>query len=74
MTHTFEQLAALVAEKKEVWVDLFNDVKICLIDVADKNNQIFLAKFMPCARNSRTYNIDFTKVKGLDARTSGGAQ
>jgi hypothetical protein len=73
MTYTFEQLAALVVEKKEVWVQLYNDVRICLVDIGNKEKQLFLAKFVPCATNSRTYTIDFSKVKDLDKKPSGGA-
>jgi hypothetical protein len=58
------------AEKRQegIWVRLENELKICLIKVAD--HEKFVAKFFPCAKNSRTYEIPYAKVWKVETEPS----
>jgi hypothetical protein len=71
MPPTFEELCAKVAMEKEVWVKLYDDIKICLVGIEDPAKQTFVAKFLPCAKNSRVYNIPCSRVRSISKRGSG---
>lgn len=62
---SFEELSRLV-DTQEWWVRLRGDVRICLLNVKDKDKQTFTAKFLPCARNSTVYNIPYSQILGVD--------
>lgn len=61
---TFEELTGLIGEKG-LWVHLKADMNICLIGVKDQEKKIFEAKFLPCARNSRVYDIEYSQIECL---------
>lgn len=61
---TFAELTGLIGEKG-LWVHLRTDMNICLIGVKDQEKQVFEAKFLPCARNSRVYDIEYSKIESL---------
>ena len=69
--YTFDSLASLVAEKKEVWVHLYNELKICLIGVTDPVTKVFSAKMLPCAANSRVYQIRYDQIQSLSNKPGG---
>lgn len=64
---TFEELKTLVVASagKGVWVKMFDDLRICLMGINREDEQVFTAKFLPCATNSREYQIAYKKVMAL---------
>ncbi len=62
MTTGFTELVNLI-DKDSVWVELTSGIKICLIAVHDHENEVFTGKYMPCAKNSRSYPIKYKLVK-----------
>ena len=61
----YSALVKLTAAEEDVWVTLYDGLFICLIAEDSNNKNGFLAKFIPCAKNSRVYNISYDKVKAL---------
>ncbi len=68
-----DQLIRLVndAESKQegIWVRLKNELKICLIKVADDEH--FVGKFFPCAKNSRQYAICIADIWSVEKSSDG---
>lgn len=62
---SYSELVNLIKTKKEVWVTLYDGLFICLTNTDPNNKDGFLAKFIPCAKNSRVYNIPYNKIKEL---------
>ena len=56
----------MASREKGVWVRLKDNMQICLVGIKDPINKIFVAKFVPCAKNSRTYEIHYCDVKCVD--------
>ena len=66
MDLSFEELAELATKEKGIWVRLNDGMQICLVGVKYPIGKIFTAKFIPCAKNSRTYEICYSDVKCLE--------
>lgn len=62
---SYSELIDLIKKNKEVWVTLYDGLVICLIDTDKEVQDGFLAKFIPCAKNSRVYQIAYSKVKEI---------
>ena len=69
--YSFEALAMFLSQEKELWVRLNTDVPICLIGTADAEKQVFKAKFLPCAKNSKVYEVPYAKIQCLDSKRKG---
>lgn len=63
MNKTFEEFVILLEEKKQLWVELLTGVPICIIDIHDKSDQVFVGTYVPCVQKSRTYPIKYSKIK-----------
>ena len=63
MLYDSNKLISLVKEAEQkgegIWVRLKNEIKICLMRV---ENEQYIAKFFPCAKNSRAYQIPHSEV------------
>lgn len=71
MDISFQDLVEMADKEKGIWVRLNNgDMRICLVGIKDPINKVFIAKFVPCAKNSRMYEIHYEDVKGLDKSKS----
>jgi hypothetical protein len=71
MDLSFQELTELAEKEKGVWVRLSNgDTRICLVGVKDPINKVFIAKFVPCAKNSRMYEIHYSDIKCLNKEKS----
>jgi len=62
---SYAEFIELIGGEDEVWVDLYDGLFICLVGADSLTTEGFLAKFIPCARNARVYNIPYNKVKAL---------
>ena len=60
----FEQLCALVKDKREIWVRLYDGLRICLVKRID-DKEAFVGKFIPCSTNARTYTIPYKDVNDV---------
>jgi len=69
MKHSFEILVDLIGENNKLWVELITGVAICLVDVADYKNKIFIAKYTPCIPNTKSYSISYNKIKCISGGT-----
>lgn len=63
--YTYEQLCTELNNKKELWVRLYDGIRICLTGIQPGNDQRFVARFIPCSHNSRVYSIPFDKIKEI---------
>lgn len=69
----FEQLCALVNDKHEIWVRLYDGLRICLVKrVLEK--EAFVGKFIPCSHNARTYTIPYKDVREIIGEKNGGCK
>jgi len=69
---SFDSLSNLVNESSnDVWVRLYDGIRVCLTAVADSNTQLFVGKFVPCAHNAREYNIRYRTIKELVGERNG---
>jgi hypothetical protein len=64
--YTKEELIQKIVEVQQsqqdgLWVRLESTIKICLIAYSE-DQQVFVGKFFPCAKNSRTYSIHLEDV------------
>ena len=56
------ELAAAVQTGDNPWVRLRDGLRISLVEVYDLKAGIFIGKFIPCAKNARTYKVMFNEV------------
>lgn len=75
--YTLTELIALLDEHTKqglgIWVRQKDDFTICLVGVADADKGQFIAAFLPCAKNSRRYQIGFETIRELEQDDAEGA-
>lgn len=64
--YTFEETTNFIQKHTQIWVRLYDDMKLCLVGVDDSEKQVFSAKFLPCARNAQVYKIAYSKIKAVE--------
>jgi hypothetical protein len=70
---SIEQLCVLINDKKELWVRLYDGLRICLIKKINEQ-EAFVGKFIPCSSNSRTYTIAYKDVKEIIGEKNGNCK
>jgi hypothetical protein len=60
---SFKELSTLISKNKEVWVELHDGLKVCLVGVRSDKEELFNAKFFPCVRSARTHAISYKQIK-----------
>jgi len=75
--YTHNELIALLDEYTKqglgIWVRQKDDFTICLVGVANAEKGQFIAAFMPCAKNSRRYQIGFETIRELEKDDAEGS-
>jgi hypothetical protein len=63
---SFSSLFGKLQDGSQIWVRLHDGLKLCLVGVDDIDRRVFIAKFLPCAANARTYPIRYDEIAKLE--------
>jgi len=67
--YTKEEIIQKILEVQQsqqdgLWVRLESTIKICLLRYSEEQ-KVFVGKFFPCAKNSRTYSIKLEDISEI---------
>jgi len=65
MTHSFKELVDLLGEQGKIWVRLYDNFKVCVVDIDNYKKQVFIGQFFPCTKTAKSYTIRYDQIKQI---------